>query len=167
VAVAIRQYGYTNVKIYNGGLKEWISDGLPVESTEKLPEYEVNFLSAEDVKNKMDVDEKRGCLSADGLPLLTLLDLRTERVPEGAEAPLVINSICPTISGFLDDLQRADFRNKVPLNSLVIVITETGNRDEYAARYLYKFGYTQVLGLQYGMRGWIKADFPTVSIEKQ
>jgi len=167
VAVAIRQYGYTNVKIYNGGLKEWISAGLPVESTEKLPEYEVDFLSAEYVKSKMDIAEKSGCLSADGLPLLTFLDLRTERVPEGAEAPLVIRSLCPTISGFLDDLQRADFRKKVPLDSLVIVITETGNRDEYAARYLYKFGYTQVLGLQYGMRGWIKADFPTVSFEKQ
>ncbi|SHO50258.1 rhodanese-like domain-containing protein [Desulfopila aestuarii] len=167
MAVAIKEYGYTNVKIYNGGLKDWIGAGLPVVSDEKLPEYKTIFLSAEDVKQRMGVAEKSGCLSENGLPLLTLLDLRTERVPEGAEAPLVIRSSCQTVSGFLDDLQRDDFRKKIPVDSPIIVITETGNRDEYAARYLHKYGYNQVFGLQYGMRGWIKADYPTVSLEKQ
>lgn len=167
MAVAIRDYGYTHVKIYNGGLKEWVAAGLPVESIEKLPDHKTTFLTAEEVKQKMDIAEKSDCISQDGMPLLTFLDLRTERVPEGVETPLVIRSKCRTISGVLDDLQRDDFRQNIPANSPVIVITETGNRDDYAARYLRGFGYTMISGLQYGMRGWIKADFPTVSLEKQ
>lgn len=167
MAVVIKNNGYSNVKIYNGGLKEWIDSGLEVESHEVLPEYETRFYTAEELKEQIDLAGKTKCLSAKGAPFLTLLDLRTERVPEGGALPLLIRSSCNTVSGLLDDLQQDDFRKKIPIDTPVFVITETGNRDDFAVKYLSKFGYTKVYGLKFGMRGWIKADFPTVSQEAE
>ena len=161
MAVAIRELGYTNVKIYNGGMREWLKAGLPVEVIDPIPEYTAAYHSTDELKKMLDEAEKTGCREADGTPRLTLLDLRTERAPEGSRSPLVIDTSCDTISGYLDDLQREDFRGRIPRTSPVVVVTETGNRDDYAASYLSKHGYTNVFGLRFGMRGWIKADYPT------
>jgi len=160
VAVAIRRHGYTNIRIYNGGLKEWIGAGLPVEVIEPLPEYDVGFITAKELKQQVDLAEKSSCRTAGDKPIFTLLDLRTERIPEGLESPLVIRTCCTTITGYLDDLMNEEFRKNIPRDVPVYLVTETGNRDLFAARYLSKFGYTNVVGLQFGMRGWIKADYP-------
>jgi len=167
VAVAIRGHGYTNIKIYNGGLKEWIAAGLPVETVDPLPAYDVGFITAKDLKLQVDLAEKSGCRRADDKPMFTLLDLRTERVAEGLETPLVIRTCCNTITGYLDDLMDERFRKQIPKDIPVYVVTETGNRDLYAVRYLSKFGYANVSGLQFGMRGWIKADYPMVMPVRQ
>jgi len=54
--------------------------------------------------------------------------------------------------------------NSVPRAGLVVTITETGNRDSFLIRYLYKFGNVNTKGLQFGMRGWLKADYPVERI---
>ncbi|MBL7225660.1 MAG: rhodanese-like domain-containing protein [Desulfobacteraceae bacterium] len=51
-------------------------------------------------------------------------------------------------------------RNQIPNKGLVVLVCETGNRDWAALRYLYKWGYTNIVGLRFGMRGWIKSDYP-------
>lgn len=61
----------------------------------------------------------------------------------------------------LDDLLSEEVRKMIPKVGEVITITETGNRDEYAIRYLSQFGYTNIKGLKFGMRGWLKQRYPT------
>jgi len=43
---------------------------------------------------------------------------------------------------------------------LVVTLTETGNRDDIAIRYLSRFGYDNVKLVEFGMRGWIKNKLP-------
>lgn len=167
MAVAIKRHGYTNIKIYNGGIKEWVGAGLQTVAVDPLPAYDTQFVSSAELKAKLDMAESSGCRSAAGKPLLTLLDLRTERIPEGGVSPLIIQSSCPTVSGSLDNLQYNHFRVRIPRDIPVHVITETGNRDVYAARYLSSHGYSNIFGLEFGMRGWLKADYPTITVAEQ
>lgn len=161
MAVAIKDAGYTNIRIYNGGLKEWMASGNPVEVIDALPEYTLPMVAAKQLLLKLNEAAANNCSTPDGKPFLTLLDLRTDRTPEWSTVPLTITSNCTTITGVIDDLLDEKFRKNIPSNSPVYTITETGNRDIFAGRYLKKKGYTNVYGLRFGMRGWIKNDYPT------
>jgi rhodanese-related sulfurtransferase len=99
-------------------------------------------------------------VDASGKPTLTILDLRTERHLEpGQEFPSIKTS-CRTLELLLDELQRPEIRDKVPKDGLVVTVTETGNRDIFAMKFMYKYGYTNIVGLNFGMRGWIKPGYP-------
>ena len=160
MAVAIRKYGYTNIKIYNGGLKDWLKSGNAITVIDRLPEYEVSFATGEELMARVASAEKDGCRTAAGKPLFTLLDLRTELSLDPAGPAVTIRTSCRTVVGLLDDLLDQSFRDKIPSDSPVYVITETGNRDAFAIKYLSTFGYRNISGLLFGMRGWIKADYP-------
>ena len=41
---ALEKMGYTNVKEYRGGKKEWIAKGLPTESFEKKVTESIRYL---------------------------------------------------------------------------------------------------------------------------
>lgn len=71
-----------------------------------------------------------------------------------------IKTPCPTVFCLLDELQNARVRRQIPKQGLVVTITETGNRDSFAIQYLSKFGYANLKALMFGMRGWIKKDYP-------
>jgi rhodanese-related sulfurtransferase len=73
---------------------------------------------------------------------------------------LAIETNCNTIKCLLDDLSDPEVRSSIPKEGTVIIICETGNRDIIAMRYLHKFGYDNIFGLRFGMRGWIKLDYP-------
>ena len=162
MAVAIKEMGFTNIKIYNGGLKDWKKAGYPIESLLPLGVDENNgrFISPEDLWNKIQEAEARGCLDGDGNPLLTLVDYRVENFLEGTDHPVAVRFRCTTIRVLLDDLMIPVKREKIPRTGLVVVMSETGNRDWAAMSYLSKFGYSNVVGLENGMRGWIKAELP-------
>lgn len=160
MAVAIRKYGYTNIKIYNGGLKDWLKSGNAITVIERLPEYAASFVTGEELMAQVSSAEKNGCRTAEGKPLFTLLDLRTELSLNSPTAAVAIRTSCRTVAGLLDDLLDQSFREKIPSDSPVYVITETGNRDAFAMQYLSKFGYRNITGLLFGMRGWIKDDYP-------
>ena len=91
---------------------------------------------------------------------MTIIDYRVEYFLEPQGAVPVIKTRCPTIRCLLDDLQRPEVRAKIPRTGKVVLVCETGNRDAVAMRFLSKFGFTNVVGLTHGMRGWIKLDYP-------
>lgn len=167
MAVAIQQLGYTNVKIYNGGLKDWEKAGNPILQVAPLPDYEIPFIDAFLLQEMIDSAKKNKCLSPDNKPVFTLLDIRTEKSQALKSDIMEINTNCPVISALLDDLLKPEMRRAIPFDSPVIIVTETGNRDKFAGRFMYKYGYTNLLGLKFGMRGWIKADYPIRKIDGQ
>jgi len=159
-AVAAKKYGYKNIRIYNGGLKDWKKSGFAVVSDEGLPNYKGKFLTAEELLSEISA-VKNTCINAEGRTRITLIDLRTEHQLKDTKRPSIIKCDCPIIYCLLDDLQNVAIRRLIPKDGLVVTITETGNRDKFAMQYLYKHGYGNIKGLLFGMRGWIKPGYQT------
>ncbi len=167
MAVAIKKKGFTNIKIYNGGLKDWMKSGLPVNTIEPLPKYKGPVISADELVKKLREAEKTGCRGADGDALLTLIDFRaSSRLKHKIGGDRYrIKTVCPTITALLDDfIDNQELIDSIPRKGMVVTISETGNRDSFLKRYLKKYGYTNVVGLQYGMRSWHKAGYPVEKI---
>lgn len=152
--------GYKNIKIYNGGIKDWKKSGLPLSSVNPLPDVSASFISSDHLKLEIDAAEKIQCIDKSGAPLVTLLDLRIENFWQSNRPLSDINTACRTLKLQLDDLMTAEVREEIPKRGLIVTITETGNRDVFVRRYLSKYGYDNIKGLQFGMRGWIKKGYP-------
>jgi len=132
-----------------------------LESINPLPEIDTEFIAADTLQKKLDDALTQGCVDSHGNPIVTILDFRNENHLRPDNPPLRIRSNCHTQILRLDDLQDPAVRAAIPRTGLVVTITETGNRDAYVTRYLSQFGLTNIKGLQFGMRGWIKLDYPT------
>ena len=156
MAVAIKQQGFTNIILYNGGLYDWIRSGGELVSIEKLPDRKATFISRDTLFSKINEADKRNCIDEKGEPLLTLLDFRTSLnnpVKIGNDH-YAINSVCKTIHVLLDDfINKPELIQTIPKSGEVITISETGNRDDYLIRFLYASGYENVVGLRFGIRG--------------
>jgi rhodanese-related sulfurtransferase len=160
-AVAVKNLGYRNIKIYNGGIKDWQKSGLALEAIHPLPDIDAAFIAADTLKQTIEDTQARGCIDSHGEPLVTILDFRNENFLNPDSHPPRILSTCQTQTLLLDDLRNPDVRSSIPRHGLIVTITETGNRDAYVMRYLSQFGFSNVKGLQFGMRSWIKLGYPT------
>jgi rhodanese-related sulfurtransferase len=129
------------------------------------------FITAEELLALLQSAKDNDCRGPSNHPLVTLLDMRTENhLPPESGTPEYITHIktaCPRIFSLLDQLQQPEIRDKIPKTGLVVTVTETGNRDQFAIRYLSKHGYDNLKGLMFGMRGWIKEDFPIEKSSQQ
>jgi len=167
MAVAIKKMGFTNIVIYNGGLKDWKKSGLPLASMEPLPSYNGKFISAEELWKKIAKADATGCVDNAGKPLLTLIDFRSSlklKYRKGGDNYRIKTS-CRTISALLDDfIDNPALIHSVPKEGMVVTVSETGNRDIFLMRYLKKFGFTNIFGLEFGMRGWLKMNYPIEKI---
>ncbi len=164
MAVAIRNKGFTNIRLYNGGMKDWKSSGLPVSSIAPLPEYRGPDINVEDLMKKLKEAEGNNCTEGDGASSITLLDFRASGVlkKQTRGDRYGIKTACKTLTFYLDDLlDNKSLLAEIPKTGQVVSISETGNRDMYLQRYLFSFGFTNIFSLQYGMRAWIKAGYPT------
>ena len=168
MAVAIKKLGFQNIKIYNGGIKGWKAEGNSLESIEKLPEYEGEYISTQEFNEKLKKAEETGCLDKSRKPLITILDFRDNEKLVGNLGSDFFNikTKCPSIKFNLDDLVHdKELIKKIPKEGEVISICETGNRDPFLMRYLFKFGYTNIKSLKFGMRDWLKSDYPIERIK--
>lgn len=161
MAVAVSKLGYTNIKVYNGGIKDWQKSGFPLESRQPLPEKEVNFIETESFFALLKEYDSQQCLDNEGHPLLTVLDFRNANHFEEVPPPPTFNTECQVHVYQLDDILRQEIREKLPQKGKLITVTETGNRDEFAIRFLSQYGFTSIKGLRFGMRGWLKLRYPT------
>lgn len=161
--------GFSNVNIYNGGLKDWVKSGHPVESIDPLPSYNTAFIYADELFEELNRNDARGCIDNSGAPRLTLIDFRSslKSSEKNGGDKYRIKTNCRVITVMLDDfIENTALINSVPREGMVVTISETGNRDVFLIRYLNKFGYTNVNGLQFGMRAWLKAGYPVDKIDK-
>ena len=107
--------------------------------------------------------DEQNCVDKNNAPLLTIIDYRTEHFLKTENPLLSVKSRCKTIKCLLDDLRNQEVREQIPKQGLVVLLCETGNRDALTMSYLSKYGYTNIVGLRFGMRAWIKADYPVIS----
>ena len=140
-----------------------MKSGHRIATVQPLPDVTAEFVTAQALYAMICHDA--GGQNGDGHPRVTLLDLRTENLlgsetSGGSRTVVKIKTARPIVYAFFDDLQRPDVRDRIPKDGLVVVVTETGNRDQFAIQYLSAFGYTNIKGLQFGMRGWIKEGLP-------
>ena len=163
MAVAIKKLGYENIVIYNGGLKDWLKSGFPVETIDPLPDYQGKFISADELKSLLSDALSSNCLDTENNPMVTILDFRSSLKLKNRKGGDLyqIRTNCQTKTVLLDDfIDNMELIRSIPKKGLVVTISETGNRDTYLMRYLNKFGYTNVVGLQFGMRVWLKKNYP-------
>jgi rhodanese-related sulfurtransferase len=153
--------GYTNIKIYNGGIKDWQKSGLQLDSITPLPDVAVTFISADQLRQKIDATAQNQCKESHGEPSITLLDFRNDLFLPSEKPPVSIATVCRTIQLQLDHLLKPEVRAMIPKNGMLVTITETGNRDNFVIRYLSKYGYDNISGLQFGMRSWLKQGYAT------
>lgn len=46
-AVAVKELGFENIRIYNGGIKDWKKSGYPLESVQPLPMAAVEYVDTD------------------------------------------------------------------------------------------------------------------------
>ncbi len=158
-AVAFKNLGYSNIKIYNGGIKDWRKSGFKLESIDPLPDFKAEFITAEDLRKRLSAVSET-CTDEKGQPVITLMDFRNEAVLNAEQPPPRIKASCRTITLLLDDLLKKPVVDSIPRSGIVITITETGNRDALVIKFLSKFGFDNIKGLEFGMRGWLKNRYP-------
>ncbi len=97
-----------------------------------------------------------------------LLDVR-----EGEEfSAMHIESSVHVSRGILETSCEYGFEETLPelvesRNKLVIVICRSGNRSLFAAKVMQELGYTKVMSLKTGLRGWNDAGLPFVDQNDQ
>ncbi len=117
-------------------------------------------MDADELLRRVRVAELDQCRDSSGAPLLTLLDFRNENFLSKDDPPPRIKTLCNTLFMKLDDLRQPDVRKGIPQKGPVVTVTETGNRDGFAIRYLSAHGYSNIKALRFGMRGWLKSRYP-------
>ncbi len=164
MAVAIKESGYTNITIYNGGLKDWIKAGNNVTSVAPLPEIKVHFVDVDELQAILEEADQQNCKDKDSNPLVTLLDFRMSPTLQAKMRAdnYQIQTTCNTIKAQLDDfIDNRQLIDSLPETGQIISISETGNRDRFLVQFLSQFGKTNIKALKYGMRNWLKAGYST------
>lgn len=128
---------------------------------EPLPETEVQFIDTEALYVLLKKYDEQQCRDQAGQPLLTIVDFRNANHLASNNPPPGIATRCPVQTYLLDDILDSETRDKLPIKGKVVIVTETGSRDEFVIRYLAKYGFSSILGLKSGMRGWLKHRYPT------
>lgn len=153
IMMGLRLMGYTNVINLNGGLNGWKSAGLPVVGYVNWPTVMGEFVSTlpADAGFYSVKSDKLNELMVENPPFI--VDVRE---PSEIEANGYISgSINIPIRDLLKNL------DKLPAQDQKIVITcASGHRGALGMMALRLLGYTDVVNLNGGMNGWIKAQFP-------
>ena len=153
VMMAMRLMGYTNVVNLNGGLNGWKAASMPVAGFVDWPTVMGEFITnlPSDAGYYSIKSDKLNEMLAEG-PVF-IVDVR-----EAAEIEAngyIAGSINIPIRDLLKNL------DKLPAQDQKIVVTcAGGHRGALGMMALRLLGYTDVVNLNGGVGGWIKAEFP-------
>jgi rhodanese-related sulfurtransferase len=149
----LQALGYTNVRNLNGGLNGWKSAKLPVAGWVDWPATFAEFLT--------NLPADQGFYSVSSAKLNEMLAetppfIVDVREPAEIEANgYIAGSINIPIRDLLKNL------DKLPAQDAKIVVAcASGHRGGYGMAVLRLLGYTDVVNLNGGMNGWIKAELP-------
>ncbi|HJT66565.1 MAG TPA: rhodanese-like domain-containing protein [Pyrinomonadaceae bacterium] len=133
--VRLARVGIENVKGYlEGGVEDWRSAGLPVDS---IPQVSVDELKEKLAKN----------------PDLQVVDVRRAAEYDNGHVPRALNAPLATLGRVAAQLP---FEKNKP----TAVICAGGYRSSAAASLLEKLGFTNLLNVSGGTGAWINAGYP-------
>ena len=127
--------GYTNVKIYQAGLPDWIRKRFPVTSTVKYPKVDIPKMYPQEVYEK--------------LCEVVILDIRGEESKQIGEIK----------HGFVVDIPLDDLEEKYTIlskNETIVIVDLAGKQVDICGRFLVHKGYTNLAGLEGGAQAWVK-----------
>lgn len=127
--------GYTNVKVYQAGLPDWIKKRFPVSRIENYPDVQIPFIAPQDVVKQ--------------LKKLILLDIR------GKESKL----IGALQHGHIFDIPLDDLEKEyqiLPKDKMIIIIDLAGKQGEICGRFLTQKGYSKMAVMDGGALAWLK-----------
>jgi len=144
--------------------------GNEITATAPLPAVDVNFMDVDALQKLLAAADAQNCKDTDNLPLVTILDFRMSRalqVKMSADK-YQIRTRCKTITAQLDDfIDNRELIDSLPENGQIIAVSETGNRDRFLIRFLSGYNKTNIQGLKYGMRNWLKSRYPVEKIPQR
>ena len=127
--------GYTNVKVYQAGLPDWIRKRFPVTRTVEYPKVDIPRLSPQEVFEKLDD--------------VIILDIRgTESKQIGQIKQGIVMDIP------LDDLEKKF--DALTKTETIVIVDLAGMQVDICGRFLYSKGYSNLAGIEGGARAWIK-----------
>lgn len=153
IMMGLRLMGYTNVINLNGGLNGWKSAGMPVVGSVDWPTVMGDFVATlpADAGFYSIKSDKLNEMLVENPPFI--VDVR--ETAEIESNGYIAGSIHIPIRDLLKNL------DKLPAKDEKIVITcASGHRGALGAMALRLLGYTDVVNLNGGLNGWIKAQFP-------
>ena len=112
--------GFRNIKIYNGGLKDWIKSRNKIDVIEALPEYQGKFMHADELLAKIKQEDSQNILDQNSKSGFTILDYRTENFLIKDKPILSIKTKCNMIKCLLDDLRNTEVRSQIPKEGLFL-----------------------------------------------
>ncbi len=127
------QLGYTNVKIYNGGLPDWIRRRFPVIRTVEYPKINILKIYPEQVYKKIND--------------VVILDI-------GGEA---LHRIGTFQQGDVAHIPIDDLDEKysvLPKDKKIIIVDVMGKQEEIAGRFLTMKGFKNLAVMAGGGRAW-------------
>jgi rhodanese-related sulfurtransferase len=147
--MALRLMGYTNVINLNGGLNGWKSAGLPIKGLVAEMAAFITSLPA-DASFYSIKSDKLNELLVETPPFIVDVREASEIEANG----YIAGAVNIPIRDLLKNL------DKLPAKDQKIVITcASGHRGSLGMMALRLLGYTDVINLNGGMNGWIKAEF--------
>jgi len=153
--------GFKNIKIYNGGIKDWKIRGLPLDSTEKIPDYPVNYIMPDELSKLITEADKTNCLDSEKKPILSFIDIRDYHLDKFLIADKhTIKTTCKTHKFIIDDIRSAEKRAILP-DGKWIIFCETGGRGHYLSKFMYRLGKKDIYILKGGILNWQNKGFET------
>jgi rhodanese-related sulfurtransferase len=153
IMMALRLMGYTNVINLNGGLNAWKSAQLPVEGWVDWATVMGEFITTlpSDAGFYSIKSDRLNELLVENPPFI--VDVREPAEIE--QNGYIAGAINIPIRDLLKNL------DKLPAKDQKVVVTcASGHRGGFGMMALRLLGYTDVVNLNGGMNGWIKAQFP-------
>ncbi len=151
-------------------MKDWIKAGNEITAAAPLPAINVNFVDVDELQKLLAAADRQNCKDADNKPLLTILDFRMSRALQKKMSAdkYQIQTRCSTINAQLDDfINNEALINSLPDSGQIIAVSETGNRDRFLIQFLSQYNTTNIRGLKYGMRNWLKAGYSVEEIPER
>lgn len=127
--------GYTNVKVYQAGLPDWIRKRFPVTHTVEYPKVDIPRMYPQEIYEKLDE--------------LTILDIRATEAKQIGQIKQGVVINIP-----LDDLEEK--YDALPKNQMIAIVDFGGGQVDICGRYLVSKGYTNLVGIEGGAKAWIK-----------
>ena len=136
---------YTNIATFSGGIPAWKKANYPLDTSNKLPDLEIEEITKEQLKTAIGND----CIVDIRIPAMYYRSYFTNYLSAEMDAPS-----STYFKKYFHKIPLAHLSQKfekIPKDKKVIVIDHNGKRARLAARFLKNYGYNEVAILKGGL----------------